>query len=52
MNNRRIPENIVYFAKDKGIYQTVKKVDGWLKKLDKHIIGGVAIGKYYEERYT
>ena len=43
-----VPDNIKEFAKRKGVYDTVKTVAKWLKKLNRKIVGGTAIGKHYD----
>ena len=42
-----VPNNIMKFAKDKGVASLVKKVAGWAEKNGKKIVGGTAIGKNY-----
>lgn len=36
------------FAKRRGVTSEVRKIEGWLNKLGKRIVGGTAIGKYYD----
>ena len=42
-----VPENIKEFAKRKGVSRLVNTVAGWAEKVGKRIVGGTAIGKYY-----
>jgi hypothetical protein len=42
-----IPENIVKFAKRKGISSQLNTIARWVKKAGKRIVGGTAIGKDY-----
>ncbi|MFM2010683.1 MAG: hypothetical protein RLZZ479_1074 [Bacteroidota bacterium] len=43
-----VPSNILKFAKEKGAESLVKQIARWAKKVDKQIVGGTAIGKYYD----
>ena len=43
-----IPNNIKEFAKRKGILSIVKQVARWVEKSGGYIVGGAAIGKYYD----
>jgi hypothetical protein len=47
LNESMIPDNIVTFAKRKGVTALVKKVASWAQKAGKRIVGGTAIGKGY-----
>jgi len=47
LNESMIPDNIVTFAKRKGVMTLVKKVSSWAQKAGKRIVGGTAIGKNY-----
>lgn len=47
VNESMIPDNIVTFAKRKGVMALVKKVSSWAQKAGKRIVGGTAIGKNY-----
>jgi len=47
LNESMIPDNIVTFAKRKGVMTLVKKVANWVQKAGKRIVGGTAIGKNY-----
>ena len=44
----QLPDNIVKFAKRKGVLPLVKKVAAWAEKSGKKIRGGTAIGKNYD----
>lgn len=45
--NVNIPENIVNFAKKKGISAELNMIANWVEKAGKRIVGGTAIGKNY-----
>jgi len=45
--NVNIPENIVNFAKKKGISAELNIIANWVEKAGKTIVGGTAIGKNY-----
>lgn len=47
MSKNYIPQNIKEFAERKYLMKEVNKVANWLSKLEKRIVGGTAIGKYY-----
>lgn len=47
MNESIIPDNIMSFAKRKGVTEIVKQVSRWVQKAGKRIVGGTAIGKNY-----
>lgn len=47
INEARIPDNVMSFAKRKGVTALVNKVAGWAQKAGKRIVGGTAIGKGY-----
>jgi ribosomal protein L21E len=42
-----VPNNVMTFAKEKGVDSLVKKVAGWAEKNGKTIVDGTAIGKNY-----
>lgn len=43
-----VPDNVVKFAKKKGVSALVNKVANWAEKSGKKIRGGTAIGKNYD----
>ena len=45
--NVNIPQNIVNFAKKKGISAELNMIANWVEKAGKRIVGGTAIGKNY-----
>jgi hypothetical protein len=45
--NVNIPQNIVDFAKKKGISSELDKIANWVEEAGKRIVGGTAIGKNY-----
>jgi hypothetical protein len=48
MNEASVPDNIMKFAKKKGITPLVNKVASWAERLGARITGGTAIGKNYD----
>jgi hypothetical protein len=50
LTNEAVPSNIQSFVNRKGATakKLVKQVDTWARKMGKHIVGGTAIGKYYD----
>jgi hypothetical protein len=47
LNEAYIPDNVMSFAKRKGVTDIVKKVASWAQKAGKRIVDGIAIGKGY-----
>jgi hypothetical protein len=43
-----VPDNVVRFAKKKGVLPIVRKVATWANKEGKRVVGGTAIGKNYD----
>ena len=47
LNEAYVPDNVMSFAKRKGVANVVNQVARWAQKAGKRIVGGTAIGKNY-----
>jgi hypothetical protein len=47
LNEAYVPDNVMSFAKRKGVTAIVKKVANWAQKAGKRVVDGTAIGKGY-----
>lgn len=47
-NETKVPEQVLKFASKKGVADEVLTMAKWLSEIGKKIVGGTAIGKYYD----
>lgn len=47
-NEIKVPEQVLKFASKKGVADEVLTMAKWLSEIGKKIVGGTAIGKYYD----